>query len=72
MLFAIGLLTFVRTLVYGSAAVALETVALRHQLIVLKRSVNRRSFSAWPSGIRPGVGDASRRNSTSLAMTSPN
>jgi putative transposase len=41
MLFAIGLWTFARALVYGSAAVALETVALRHQLVVLQRSVSR-------------------------------
>ena len=41
MLLAIGLWTFARALVHGSAAVALENVALRHQLAVLQRSVRR-------------------------------
>jgi len=41
MVLAIGLWTFLRTLVAGSAAVALENLALRHQLLVLQRSVRR-------------------------------
>ena len=41
MILAIGLWTFLRTLLTGSAAVALESLALRHQLLVLQRSVRR-------------------------------
>ena len=41
MILAIGLWTFLRTLVAGSAAVALENLARRHQLLVLQRSVRR-------------------------------
>src|SRR5262245_26046728 len=41
MILAIGLWTFLRTLLTGSAAVALENLALRHQLLVLQRSVRR-------------------------------
>ena len=41
MILAIGLCTFLRTLLTGSAAVALENLALRHQLLVLQRSVRR-------------------------------
>ena len=41
MILAIGLWTFLPTLVTGSAAVALENLALRHQLLVLQRSVRR-------------------------------
>jgi hypothetical protein len=39
MIFGIGLWTFMRALVTGSAAVALENLALRHQLLILQRSV---------------------------------
>jgi hypothetical protein len=35
MIFVIGLWTFVRGLLFGSAAIALENLALRHQLLVL-------------------------------------
>ena len=41
MILAIDLWTFWRTLLTGSAAVALENLALRHQLLVLQRSVRR-------------------------------
>src|SRR5262245_53623403 len=41
MLLAIGLWTFARALVHGAAAVTLENLALRHQLVVLQRSVPR-------------------------------
>jgi putative transposase len=41
MILAIGLWTFLRTLWTGPAAVALENFALRHQLLVLQRSVRR-------------------------------
>ena len=39
MLFMIGLWTFLRALLSGSAAIALENLALRHRLAVLQRSV---------------------------------
>jgi putative transposase len=45
MLFVIGLWTLVRALFFGSATVALENLALRHQLGVLQRSVRRPRFS---------------------------
>jgi len=41
MLLAIGLWTFARAFVHGVAAVTLENLALRHQLVVLQRSVPR-------------------------------
>ena len=47
MILAIGLWTFLRTLVTGSAAVALENLALRHQLLVLQRSVRRPRLTRW-------------------------
>src|SRR5262249_46979484 len=61
MILAIGLWTFLRTLVAGSAAVALENLALRHQLLVLRRSVRRprlarrdRILWVWLSSIWAG------------------
>ena len=39
MIFVIGLWTFLRAMLFGSAAVAIENLALRHQLLVLQRSV---------------------------------
>src|SRR5262249_5136643 len=47
MILAIGLWSFVRALAGGSAAVAVENVALRHQLAVLQRSVPRPRLSRW-------------------------
>ena len=41
MILVLGLGIFLRALVVGAAAVALENVALRHQLAVLQRSVGR-------------------------------
>jgi hypothetical protein len=45
MLFVIGLGTFLRAVLFGSAAIALDNLALRHQLRVLQRSVRRLSFA---------------------------
>jgi putative transposase len=45
MIFVIGLWTFLRVLLFGAAAVALENLALRHQLLVLQRSVSRPRLS---------------------------
>jgi putative transposase len=47
MLFVIGLGTFFRALFSGSAAIALENLALRHQLAVHQRSVRRPRLSRW-------------------------
>ena len=41
MLFVVGVWTFLRAWLFGSAAIALENLALRHQLRVLQRSVRR-------------------------------
>ena len=43
----IGFWTFLRAVFFGSAAVALENVALRHQLLVLQRSVDRPRLARW-------------------------
>jgi putative transposase len=47
MLFVIGLWTFLRALHFGSATIALENLALRHQLGVLQRSVSRPRLARW-------------------------
>jgi len=47
MLFMIGLWTFLRALLSGSAAIALENLALRHQLLVFQRSVSRPRLARW-------------------------
>jgi putative transposase len=47
MIFVIGLWTFLRALFLEPAAVALENLALRHQRLVLQRSVTRPRLSRW-------------------------
>ena len=47
MIFVIGLWTFLRAMLVGSAAVAIENLALRHQRLVLQRSVARPRLSRW-------------------------
>ena len=47
MMLVMGLWTFLRALFYGSAAIALENLALRHQLLILQRSVGRPRLSRW-------------------------
>jgi putative transposase len=47
MIFVIGLWTFFCALFLEPAAVALENVALRHQLMVLQRSARRPHLARW-------------------------
>jgi putative transposase len=47
MILVSSLWTFCRALLFGSAAIALENLALRHQLLVLQRSVVRPRLSRW-------------------------
>jgi hypothetical protein len=47
MVLVLGFWTFLRAVFFGSAAVALENVALRHQLLVLQRSVGRPRLARW-------------------------
>ena len=47
MLLATALWTFLRALLFGSAAIALENLALRHQLVVLQRAVARPRLTRW-------------------------
>jgi hypothetical protein len=61
MILVIGLWTFLRAMLVGSAAVAIENLALRHQLLVLQLSVDRprlsrrdRIFWFWQSRVWVG------------------
>ena len=47
MLFVIGIGTFLRAMLFGSATIALENLPLRHQLVVLQRSARRPRLSRW-------------------------
>jgi putative transposase len=47
MIVVIGLWTFLRAWLLGSTTIALENLALRHQLFVLQRSVVRPHLSRW-------------------------
>jgi putative transposase len=47
MILVLGVWAFVRALLGSSAAVTLENVALRHQLVVLQRSVGRPRLRRW-------------------------
>ena len=47
MIFVIGLWTLLRAWLLGSTTIALENLALRHQLLVLRRSVVRPHLSRW-------------------------
>ena len=47
MMLVMGFWTFLRAVFFGSAAIALENVALRHQLLVLQRSGGRPRLARW-------------------------
>ena len=47
MMLVMGFWTFLRVVFFGSAAIALENVALRHQLLILQRSGRRPRLSRW-------------------------
>ncbi len=47
MIVVLGLWTFLRAWLLGSTTIALENLALRHQLLVLQRSVVRPHLSRW-------------------------
>ena len=47
MILVSSLWTFCRAVLFGSAAIALENLALRHQLLVLQRSVVRPRLPRW-------------------------
>ena len=47
MILVMGFCTFLRALFTGAAAIALENLALRHQLLVLQRSVTRPRLARW-------------------------
>jgi hypothetical protein len=47
MMLVLGFWTFLRAVFFGSAAIALENVALRHQLLVLQRSAGRPRLARW-------------------------
>ena len=47
MVLVVGVWTFLRAVLFGSAALALENLALRHQLRVLQRSGRRPRLVQW-------------------------
>src|SRR2546426_5093508 len=47
MIFVFGGWTFLRALLSGSSAIALEHIALHHQLTVLQRSITRPRLTRW-------------------------
>ena len=68
MIRAIGLWTFLPTLVTGSAAVALENLALRHQLGVLQRTAPRPRLRASD---RVFFSEAACQEQSSLVVSAP-
>jgi hypothetical protein len=68
MIFVIGLWTFLRALFLEPAAVALENLALRHQLLVLQRSVVRPHLSRWD---RILFSEAACQEKSSLVVSAP-
>ncbi len=61
MVLVIGLWTFLRACLWGSVAVALENVALRHQLAVLHRSGRRPKLRRWVAFITDTAASPDRR-----------
>ena len=70
MLFAIGCWIFLRVFFSGSAAIALENLALRHQLAVLQRSVRPR-FRRWDRAFWVGLSRLWKHWRSSLLIVQP-
>src|SRR2546426_7734165 len=70
MLFAIGCWIFLRVFFSGSAAIALENLALRHQLAVLQRSVRPR-FRRWDRAFWVGLSRLRKHWRSSLLIVQP-
>jgi hypothetical protein len=68
MLVVIGLWTFLRAWLLGSTAIALENLALRHQLAVLQRSVRRPRLLRWD---RILFSEAACQEKSSLVVSAP-
>ena len=68
MLLVVGVCTFLRALLFGSTAIALENLALRHQLRVLQRSVPRPRLSRWD---RVLFSEAACQEQSSLVVSAP-
>jgi len=71
MILLVGLWTFFRALLIGAAAVALENVALRHQLLVLRRSVSRPQLRRWDRAFWVCLSRAWRSWCSSLLIVQP-
>ena len=71
MILLLGLWTFVRAMTLGSAALALENVALRHQLAILQRSVRRPQFHRWDRAFWVGLSRWWRNWRASLVIVQP-
>jgi hypothetical protein len=68
MLLATALWTFLRALLFGSVAIALENLALRHQLVVLQRAVPRPRLTRWD---RIFFSEAACQEKSSLVVSAP-
>ena len=68
MIFVVGLWTFLRALCLEPATVALENLALRHQLLVLQRSVRRPHVARRD---RVLFSEAACQERSSLVVTAP-
>ncbi len=71
MIVGIGLSTFLRALFTDASAVALENLALRHQLMVLQRSVGRPHLARWDRVLGSGCPGSGRAGRFSLVIVQP-
>ena len=67
-LLILGPLTFLRAVSTGAAAVTLENLALRHQLLILQRSVSRPRLTRWD---RVFFSEAACQEESSLVISRP-